>query len=302
MKTTAAVLVLISLPALVAAAEPDRKEWIALFDGKSLDGWVPKITGYEAGVNYGNTFRVENGVLRVVYDKDKYETFGGRFGHLFYKTPFSHYVIAVEYRFVGEQAKDGPDWAFRNSGVMIHGQPVETMKKDQDFPISIEAQLLGGRGNGTARSTANLCTPGTNVVMNGQLETRHCINSSSKTFDGDQWVRVEVEAHGNGEIVHRVNGETVLRYEKAQIGGGNVANYDPAVKRDGEMLAGGSISLQAESHPVEFRKVELLNLVAAWTRRRRTTSRTSRRTSPRPAATSRPTAYFSAGRAASLVR
>jgi hypothetical protein len=212
-------------------------------------------------VNYGETFRVENGVLRVVYDKDKYPTFDGRFGHLFYKTPFSHYVIAVEYRFLGEQTKGGPDWAFRNSGVMIHGQPVETMKKDQDFPISIEAQLLGGRGDGSARSTANVCTPGTNLVFNGQLDTRHCINSSSKTFDGDQWVRVEVEVHGGGEIVHRVNGETVLRYEKPQFGGGNVAGYDPAVKRDGEILTSGSISLQAESHPVEFRKVELLSLV-----------------------------------------
>jgi len=265
MKTSAALFLLASIPALASSAadparsaEPDKKEWIALFDGKSLAGWVPKITGYDAGVNFGETFRVENGILKVAYDK--YDTFGGRFGHLFYKTPFSHYVIAVEYRFVGEQAKDGPAWAFRNSGVMVHGQPVETMKRDQDFPICIEAQFLGGRGDGTARSTANLCTPGTNVVMNGQLETRHCINSSSKTFDGDQWVRAEIELHGGGEIVHRVNGETVLRYEKPQIGGGNVAGHDPAVKRDGEILTGGSISLQAESHPVEFRKVELLNL------------------------------------------
>ena len=148
-------------------------------------------------MNFGDTFRVENGVLQVVYDK--YDSFGGHFGHLFYKTPFSHYVVAVEYRFVGEQVKDGPDWGFRNNGVMIHGQPVETMGKDQDFPISIEAQLLGGRGDGTPRSTANLCTPGTNVVMNGQLETRHCIDSSSKTFDGDQWVRVEVEVHGGDD-------------------------------------------------------------------------------------------------------
>ena len=120
-------------------------------------------------MNFGNTFRVENGVLKVAYDQ--YDTFGGRFGHLFYKTPFSHYVLVVEYRFVGEQAKDGPDWAFRNSGVMIHGQPVETMQKDQDFPISIEVQLLGGRGDGKPRPTANLCTPGTNVVMNGKLVT-----------------------------------------------------------------------------------------------------------------------------------
>jgi hypothetical protein len=259
MKTTMALLLLLFVPALVSAADPEKKEWVSLFDGKSLTGWVPKITGYDAGVNFGETYRVENGILKVSYDE--YDTFGGRFGHLFYKTLFSHYVIAIEYRFVGQQAKDGPDWAFRNSGVMVHGQPVETMKKDQDFPICIEAQFLGGRGDGTARSTANLCTPGTNVVMNGQLETRHCINSSSKTFDGDQWVRAEIEVHGGGEIVHRVNGETVLRYEKPQMGGGNVAGYDPAVKRDGEILTGGSISLQAESHPVEFRKVELLNLV-----------------------------------------
>lgn len=273
MKTTATLLLLLSLPTLVSPAEPpkakdpDTKEWISLFDGKSLTGWVPKINGYDAGVNFGETFRVENGILKVVYDK--YDTFGGRFGHLFYKTPFSHYVIAVEYRFVGEQAKDGPAWAFRNSGVMVHGQPVETMKKDQNFPICIEAQFLGGRGDGTARSTANLCTPGTNVVMNGQLETRHCINSSSKTFDGDQWVRAEIEVHGGGEIVHRVNGETVLRYEKPQMGGGGVDGHDPAVKRDGEILTGGSISLQAESHPVEFRKVELLNLVGCMDKKAR---------------------------------
>ena len=186
-------------------------------------------------------------MIKVSYDK--YDTFGSRFGHLFYKTPFSHYVIAVEYRFVGEQAKDGPAWAFRNSGVMFHGQPLATMKKEQDFPICIEAQFLGGRGDGTARTTANLCTPGTNVVFDGKLDTRHCINSTSKTFDGDQWVRAEIEVHGGGEVIHRVNGETVLRYEKPQIGGGAVAGHDPAVKKDGEILTSGTISLQAESHP-----------------------------------------------------
>jgi hypothetical protein len=274
-KTTAALYLALLTPALASAAPPaapaassDRKEWIQLFDGKSLDGWVPKIAGYEVGENFGDTFRVENGVLKVSYDK--YDApFRGRFGHLFYKTPFSHYIVAVEYRFVGEQMTGGPDWAFRNSGVMFHGQPVATMKKDQDFPICIEGQLLGGRGDGSARSTANLCTPGTNVVMDGKLETRHCINSSSKTYDGDQWVRAEFEVHGGGAVVHRVNGETVLRYEQPQIGGGAVANYDPAVKKDGEILTSGTISLQAESHPVEFRKVELLNLAGCMDKQAR---------------------------------
>ncbi len=266
MKRIAVVLLLSLVPVFSSAAEkpaprPADAKWISLFNGKDLDGWVPKITGYDAGVNFGDTFRVENGILKVSYDR--YEAFGDRFGHLFYETPFSHYVIAVEYRFVGEQAKGGPDWAFRNSGIMIHGQPVETMRKEQDFPICIEVQLLGGRGDGKPRSTANLCTPGTNVEMGGRLETRHCVDSTSKTYDGDQWVRVEVEVHGGGVITHRVNGETVLSYEKPQVGGGNVSGFDPAVKKDGTLLTGGSISLQSESHPVEFRKVELRQLAPA---------------------------------------
>jgi hypothetical protein len=257
MLTITLLSLLLPLPAV--AGDADQEEWVPLFNGHNLDGWVPKITGYDVGVNFGNTFRVENGVLRVAYDQ--YDSFGGRFGHLFYKTPFSHYRIVVEYRFVGEQEQGGPDWGFKNSGIMVHGQPVETMQKDQDFPISIEVQLLGGRGDGKARPTANLCTPGTNVVMNGKLWTQHCLDSSSKTFDGDEWVRVEVDVHGDGVVTHKVNGETVLTYEKPQIGGGNVAQYDPAVKKDGELLSAGTISLQSESHPVEFRKVELLNLV-----------------------------------------
>jgi hypothetical protein len=250
-------LIFVAVPAF-GQNDPDRKDWIPLFNGKNLDGWSPKITGYELNHNFGNTFRVENGVLKVSYDQ--YDSFNGRFGHLFYKQKYSHYRIAVEYRFVGEQAKEGPGWAVRNSGIMLHGQAPETMQKNQDFPISIEVQLLGGSGTGE-RSTANLCTPGTNVVMDGKLFTPHCRNSTSKTYHGDQWVRVEVEVLGSGRITHFVNGEPVLTYEKSQIGGGNVSNFDPSVKKDGMLLTEGSISLQSESHPVEFRKVELLNLV-----------------------------------------
>jgi hypothetical protein len=73
--------------------------WQPLFNGKDLEGWTPKITGYPVGENFGDTFRVTDGVRRVVYDK--YDNFGGRFGHLFFKTPFSHYLLRIEYRFVG---------------------------------------------------------------------------------------------------------------------------------------------------------------------------------------------------------
>jgi hypothetical protein len=238
---------------------PDEKTWIQLFNGKDLRDWTPKFSKHDLGVNYNDTFRVEDGMLKVRYDK--WTGFDGEFGHLFYRQPFSYYLIAAEYRFVGEQVTGaGPRlaWAIRNNGLMLHSPDPKTMLKDQDFPISIEVQLLGGFGK--PRTTANLCTPGTNVVMNGQLRTAHCTNSTSKTYEGDVWVRVEVLVHGDEVIKHMVEGETVLEYSKPQIGGGNVAPVDPAVKVDGAPLTGGFISLQAETAPIDFRKVELLNL------------------------------------------
>ncbi len=237
--------------------DPDKKEWIQLFNGKDLKNWDIKITGYDLNDNFGNTFRVENGMLRVGYEK--YDKFNNRFGHIFYRQKFSSYIIAVEYRFIGDQCPEGPGWATRNSGIMVHSQSAQSMGKNQDFPISIEVQLLGGLGKGP-RTTANLCTPGTNVEMNGKLFTTHCVNSTSKTYDGDQWVRVEAVVLGDQQIKHLIDGQTVLSYEKPQIGGGSVSNYDPQVKPDGMLLKQGYIALQSESHPIEFRKVELLNL------------------------------------------
>jgi len=235
------------------AAEEDAPPWTPLFNGKDLAGWTPKFKGHELGENYADTFRVENGVLRVVYDG--YSQFEGTFGHLFCQTPYSNYVLRVEYRFVGDQVPGGARWALRNSGIMIHGQPPETMGVEQDFPVSIEMQLLGGDGE-HERSTGNLCTPGTHVVIAGKLFTPHCTNSWSRTYHGEQWVTAEVEAHGNGRIIHRINGETVLEYEQPQLDPKD-ANAKKLI-RDGQVqLYGGSISLQAESHPVEFRKVEI---------------------------------------------
>jgi len=207
------------------------------------------------GDNFGDTFRVEDGVLKVSYDQ--YDGFRDRFGHLFYKQPFSNYVLRVEYRFVGEQCSGGAGWAYRNSGVMIHCQPPDTMRLDQSFPVSIEVQLLGGNGT-DPRSTANLCTPGTNVVMDGKLFTPHCTGSSSKTYHGDQWVTVEIEVHGNGIIKHLIDGEPVLQYEQPQLDE-NDGDAKKLIEAAGgeKMLREGYISLQSESHPVEFRKVEI---------------------------------------------
>ncbi|HRI44309.1 MAG TPA: DUF1080 domain-containing protein [Fimbriimonadaceae bacterium] len=243
------------MTAVLVAALIGQGQWKPIFNGKNLDGWTPKIKGYDLGVNFADTFRVEGGVLRVSYD-GYVGKFDGRFGHLFYDRPVQDFRLRLEYRFVGEQLPDGPSWAWRNSGVMIFGQDPKTMAKDQDFPVSCEVQLLGGAAEGD-RSTANVCTPGTHVVIDSKLVTQHCNNSSSPTFRGDQWVKLEVEAIG-GKITHRVNGQVVFRYEGIQYDE-NDSLAQKLMKGD-KAISKGTISLQSESHPVEFRRVELMAL------------------------------------------
>ncbi|QHS60132.1 3-keto-disaccharide hydrolase [Chitinophaga agri] len=249
-------LLLLSLTGM-AQKKAKKNGWIQLFNGKDLTGWDIKIKGHNLNENYGNTFRVEDGLLKVRYDQ--YADFNEQYGHIFYNKNFSAYVVMVEYRFVGDQVKGGPGWATRNSGIMLHGQSAASMGKDQDFPISLEEQLLGGNGK-DPRSTANLCTPGTNVVMNGKLIKDHCISSTSKTYHGEQWVRAGALVLGDSVIKHFVFSDTVIVYNKPQTGGGNVADADPTLVTEGRLLKEGSISLQSESHPVDFRKVELFDL------------------------------------------
>lgn len=243
----------------VPRTDPGQKAWIQLFNGRNLDGWTPKFARHPLGENVHDTFRVEDGLLMVRYDK--WTTFSGEFGHLFYRDPFSYYILAAEYRFVGAQVAGGPAWAVRNNGLMLHSPSPTTMLRDQDFPISIEVQLLGGLGDGKPRTTANLCTPGTHIIMGGELTTRHCTNSTSKTYDGDQWVRVEVVVKGDESIEHVIDGRVVLAYTKPQIGGGSASPVDPAVKIDGTLLSGGYLSIQGETAPTDFRKIEVLDLV-----------------------------------------
>ena len=257
MKKIITTLFLLIAISSIAQKKYKPGKWIQLFNGKNLKGWTVKIKDHPVNDNFGNTFRVENGVMKVSYDQ--YDgKFKEQFGHIFYKKQFSAYLLVVEYRFTGDQIKDGPGWAIRNSGMMLHGQSPESMVLDQDFPISLEAQLLGGNGK-DERSTNNLCTPGTNVVMKGKLFTPHCVNSTSKTYHGDQWVRAEVLVLGDSIFKHIVQGDTVVVYEKPQYDGRDKWVRQAGLQ-DGATISKGTISLQSESHPVEFRKVELYNL------------------------------------------
>lgn len=250
------LLLLIYVISLASCTISNQKgEWVSLFNGKDLTGWDIKIKGSELNVNYKNTFRVEDGLLKVRYDE--YEKFNNEFGHIFYNKTFSNYKLRIEYRFVGEQCQEGPSWAYRNNGVMLHSQTAASMGLDQDFPVSVEAQFLGGDGV-TERTTSNVCTPGTNIVMNGQLITRHCNQSKSKTYHGDVWVTAEFVVLGDEVIHHILEGDTVLTYSYPQVGGNSIPEGYPVA--EGTLITEGCIALQAESHPIDFRKIEIMEI------------------------------------------
>ncbi len=250
---------LIFLVLLTSGAFTPKSEWISLFNGKDIKNWNVKIYHHKYNENFGNTFRVEDGIIKVRYDK--YGDFNDQFGHLYYKTPYSYYHLKLEYRFIGELHKGAPSYTLRNSGVMFHSQDPKTMPKEQDWPISVEMQFLGGLGNGKSRPTGNMCSPGTNVVYKGKIAADHCINSTSKTYDGDQWVKAELIVLGDSLVTHIINGDTVLKYSKPQIGGDVANGYDPEIKIDGKLLKSGFIALQSEGQPVDFRNIQLKNLI-----------------------------------------
>ncbi len=252
------LLIALSCMTFSAQAKPKKEKWIQLFNGKNLSNWTVKIHHHEVGDNFGNTFRAENGMIKVRYDQ--YDQFNERYGHLYYNKPFSHYKLRLQYRFTGVWRKDAPDYTEKNSGVMFHSQDPNTMPKEQDWPISVEMQFLGILADGKPRPTGNMCSPGTDVVFQGKIDPRHCINSTSKTFENEQWITAELIVRGDSLVTHMINGETVLEYTQPQIGGGVANRYNPALKIDGKLLKSGFIALQSEGQEIDFRRIELLDL------------------------------------------
>ncbi len=179
--------------------------------------------------------------------------------------------MRLEYRFTGKMMPDAPNYVNLNSGLMIHAQLPESMRLDQGFPASLEMQFLADEGKGP-RPTGNLCTPGTNVEIDRKLVTQHIITSSAPTFPADEWVRAEVEVHGNDEIIHRVNGVEVLRYQRPQLDPKN--NNAPAsdlLDVGGDfILCYGHVTPQPEGQPVWFYQIELKSLENAELPPRRT--------------------------------
>lgn len=229
--------------------------WRPLFDGRTLDGWTPKIAGHPLGDNYRATFIVRDRAITVSYAG--YDRFAGQFGHLFYKTPFAAYRLRLRYRLLEPGIADAPTWAHSNSGVMFHAQRPESMGLAQPFPVSFEFQILGPDGPGP-RPTGSVCSPGTNLTIGGVIAKTHCVTSSGPTIPNETWTRLELEVSASGEVTHRINGQVVHRYAGLEL---DPLDRDarPLIAERGGVLAlsEGYIALQSEGHPIAFRDIEL---------------------------------------------
>ena len=234
--------------------------WTNLFDGDSLNGWEMKIAGYELNNNYRNTFSVKDGAIRVSYEN--YDSFDDKFGHIFYtKSKFKNYHLKIDYRFYGEHANlfknEDEAWNYKNSGVMLHSEDPSKMFIDQEFPVSIEAQFLGGSGE-RDRPTLNMCSPGTEVDINGSQAMDHCISSSSNTYHNENWISVEFIVYSDSIVHHVIGKDTVMTYSNIKIVGEYLS--DNFLNKVGEPLNEGYISLQSEGHPIEFKNIRIREL------------------------------------------
>ena len=229
--------------------------WRPIFNGRTLEGWTPKIVGQTLGADPFKTFIVKDGAIQVSYAG--YGKFANQFGHLFYKTPFGAYRLRLDYKVLEPGLPDTPAWARGNSGVMFDSQRPENMTLNQPFPVSVEFQILGRDGEGP-RPTGSVCTPGTNIAIDGVMAKVHCTLSTGPTIPNETWTHLELEVLSDGEVTHRINGVVVHHYAKVELD-----PADPLAKREiadrGGVLpvTGGYISLQSEGHPIAFKNIEI---------------------------------------------
>lgn len=247
----ACVLVPLSLASPAASQDFSKvpaSDWIRIFNGKDLEGWVKKIRTHPVGEDPYNTWYVKDSLLWVDYSKYT-APFNYRFGHMAYeKRKFSYFLLRAVYQFWGSQPPTAPSEGKQNNGLMFHSESMSAMARDAQFPASAEVQLLGENNNqNTEGTTANFCCVGATMVVNGN-RIDGCWKAAPRNIKGLPWVKVEVLILADSVGKHMVEGDTVMRYTKI------------LAKRDGKPLREGYIAIQAESAPTYFKTLEVLDL------------------------------------------
>jgi hypothetical protein len=227
--------------------------WVPIFNGKDLTNWYPKITGFPYKTDPYDTFKVENGAIKVSYEKYPGGNFDNHFGLLYYDKVLTNYRVRVEYHFLEPQAGKPPDWGKNNSGLMVFGLDPTKIVGEPSFPPLLEIQLLGNPSGG-GDTSPNLCKPGgyTVALVNGHAPGGGCdkgLLPSPPPPPGD-WITVEAEVHVTGDT-------KIFQYPNMTT---PALTFSGPKTGDGKPLTDGYLSLQSESQPCEFRKVELMEL------------------------------------------
>jgi hypothetical protein len=153
---------------------------VALFDGKSMAGWVQYLPD---GADPAKTWSVKDGVIRCT---------GTPVGYLRTEKTFKNFFLVVEWRW--------PEKA-GNSGVLIHMQ-----KGDKVWPYSIEAQLESGNaGDFWLIEGATLEVDDTRRNPGAKTNVKHLAGVEKPL---GEWNRYEITSI-DGNVVLVVNGELV---------------------------------------------------------------------------------------------
>lgn len=259
--------------AMPALGGPNDTVWTKLWTGNNLGDWDIKFAGSALGTNLNNTFRAADGNLEVNYSG--WTSFSNQFGHAGYKLrQFSFYVLRAEFQHWGTRPTGAPGWAHQNNGLMIHSQSAASMGPNQDFPVSLETQLLGsGNTESDNNSTLNLCTPGTAFYTQATGGTRndsHCYSASTNTRVGPEtWAWATLVVYGDSIIKHyngpSVTGTPTLTYYRPVRATNSGAGGVTINVVNNERLTQGYILIQAETHPYRFRTIDVADMVGCMT-------------------------------------
>ncbi len=284
-------------------AGPNDSNWIQMLrkGDTKLSDWTPKIQGHAAGENPYNSFsygETSDGQPRLIVTDTVSNTSSYGYGHLFYKTAYSDYIVRAKYHFPTKESFAGGagSWTIQNNGLMLHCQSAASMDKGQDYPKSIENQLIGywsyGDGSPPNTTTSNLCLVNTSVNYHGQWYSdgtgHHCTQSKfhSLAYDSSTtpakganstnatWPGKDIWEYAMDRVIDSTSmtfymrsrpdtaWDSVLGVTQIRLGLTNTSSGPGSTTA----LGSGYISIQMEGTSTEFASIEVLNLVGCMTK------------------------------------
>lgn len=211
------------------SAEPQAPVTVHLFNGADLHGWHADIPDADGNPDIAASFSVRDGLLI---------SHGSPQGHLLTDDFYSNYELIVEYRWPGEGG---------NCGVLVHAS-IPRMLYGM-FPQSIECQMHAG-------NAGDFWCIGENIAVENMAERR---NGDPATWTGEEGANRHIRnlTDDSEKPLGEWNTMKIVCRDK---------NIDIWVNDDHVMsgfdctATSGSVAIQAEGTPCEFRRIDLTPL------------------------------------------